>query len=230
VLVWRRGEDVHWAAARIAAIREDSAAGSAVRDPVIAPLEGLERQVARPDREHLALLDHLTVVRTERIDLPDSAPLGTVVRRQIARELSETNAKSRAVKAAAAWLEQHSYTPVYWNRQLRSEEAIVGQHGFRIACVSCLFGGVWVERALERLGAGAREALLVLNPTARRAPLAGLHIQRIADPPRAEDVIAEILNGIRPDSILGELEREHRQGSLPLTLQALIRPRDGLAT
>ena len=223
VLIWRRGEPVETAQQRLAAIPEDPAAGTAARDPVIPALVGLDRYVPRPLREQLALLDHLGLARVERVELDDAEPNAELVRRRIEGRWSETNPKIRAVRAAAAWLERHGYKPNFVGNDLGSNETNPAEYDREVAKVVCYFGGRWIGEATGMLGAGSDTALVVLNPSSRKAGLIWLQIVRVAPPEQVEGVVHAIeYGGDARRELLGQLVREHSEGKLPETLHGLI--------
>lgn len=222
-LVWRHGEPVDTARERLAGFREDTKAGTAPRDPVIAPLVGLGRYVARPHREQLALLDHLALIRIERLELDHSAPNGRLARLRIQARWSETNPKIRAVRTAAAWLERQGYEPNFARNNLCSDQTNPDEHGRQVAKAVCYFGGGWIGEATGMLGSGSDEALVVLNPSSRNAVLIGLRFMRLTSQVELEAHIYAIeYGGDGRRKLLERLLRENSEKSLPDTLHAFL--------
>jgi hypothetical protein len=208
---------------RLAAIPEDAAAGAAARDPVIAPLSGLDKYVPRPIREELALLDHLRLLQVDRIDLADADAPDDLTRRRIAARWSESNPKSRAVRAATAWLHERGYRPAFVRNDVCSDETNDGDHGYEVAKAVCCFGGHMLREAVRMLASGSDEALVVLNASARKAPLLGLVVLRTAPAEHLLDVSFAIdSGGERRRDLITRLKAEQSEGTLPETLHALV--------
>jgi hypothetical protein len=223
VLVWRRGEPVEAAQGRLAAIHEDAAAGPAARDPVIAPLSGLDKYVPRPIREELALLDHLRLAHVDRIALADADPPDDLTRRRIEARWSESNPKIRAVRAATAWLHERGYRPDFVRNDVCSRETNDGDHGYEVAKAVCYFGGHMLREATRMLASGADEALIVLNASARKAPILGLVVLRTAPAEHLLDVSFAIdSGGERRRDLVTQLNAERSAGALPEALHALV--------
>jgi hypothetical protein len=223
VLVWCRGEPIEVAQERLAAIPEDEAAGTAARDPVIAPLSGLDKYVPRPIREELALLDHLGLIQVDRIGLPDANAHDDSTRRRIEARWSESNPKIRAVRAATAWLDKSGYRPDFVRNDVCSRETNDGEHDYKVAKAVCYFGGHMLREATRMLASGTDEALVILNASARKAPLVGLVVLRTARAEHLLDVSFAIdSGGERRRELITRLKAERNAGTLPETLHALV--------
>jgi predicted nucleotidyltransferase len=223
VLVWCRGEPIEVAQERLAAIPEDAAAGAAARDPVIEPLAGVDKYVPRPLREELALLDHLGLVDVDRIGLADADAPDDLTRRRVEARWSEANPKIRAVRATTAWLHERGYRPDFVRNDVCSEETNEDDHGYKVARAICYFGGHMLGEAARMLASGSDEALVVLNASARKAPLLGLVLVRTAPAEHLLDVTFAIdSGGERRHELITRLKAERSAGTLPETLHALV--------
>jgi hypothetical protein len=105
-LLWRRGDDLATALARLNAITPDPTAGRAPRDGMLPAFEGIDRWVPRPVREMLAAWNATGAVKVERIMLPDAAATGTMAIYTITRRWGGASPLRRAANAAVAHLQQ----------------------------------------------------------------------------------------------------------------------------
>jgi hypothetical protein len=105
-LLWRRGEQLDTALARLHAIKPDPEAGRSPRDGMLPAFEGIDRHVPRPVREMLSNWAGKGAVTVERIDLPALEATGEIARDTIKRRWGATSVLRRAAHSALAHLEQ----------------------------------------------------------------------------------------------------------------------------
>jgi hypothetical protein len=105
-LLWRRGDDLETALARLRAIKPDPEAGRAPRDGMLPAFEGIDRHVPRPVREMLSAWATQSAVTVERVDLPAREAKGEIAREAIERRWGAASVLRRAGHAALAHLEQ----------------------------------------------------------------------------------------------------------------------------
>lgn len=74
VLLYKRGDDVNTALARLASIEPDPEAGAAPRDFMLPAFEGLEKRLPKPFREAVFELVDTELIGVSRLDLPDHGP------------------------------------------------------------------------------------------------------------------------------------------------------------
>ena len=171
VLIYRRGDTLADAVARLRAIREDPTAGRAEREAMLPEFEGLDKHLRRPLRATLVELRELGVIAIDRVALRDDEPRDDRARGLIDRRYkSKTSRAKRAVCASVAWLE-HAGCDV--------EETRIGDRPLRwgrkpIHMVS------WTLDRFNTLPAWIREDtggqwLHVVNPSVSK-PLAALRI------------------------------------------------------
>jgi predicted nucleotidyltransferase len=170
-VLWRRGNTIDQALARVHGIRENPEAGRATRDPVIPELEGLDRRIPRPHRNAVTELARAGKIAVERIELADGRPAAQTAA-LIESRWGETNPMRRAALAAAAWLEQRGAKSL---QPRRHGQAVLVDESGRVAVG---IGGKGLAEAIEfvreRRG---RLWVEVVNPS-RLAPLIALVIRR----------------------------------------------------
>lgn len=105
-LLWRRGDDLDTALARLHAIKPDPDAGRAPRDGMLPAFEGIDRHVPRPVREMFSGWVGEGAVTVDRIDLPAVEASGEIARDTLRRRWAATSVLQRAGHAALAHLEQ----------------------------------------------------------------------------------------------------------------------------
>ena len=105
-LLWRRGDSLTTALARLHAIEPDSTASRAPRDAMLPAFDGIDQWVPRPAREMLSAWSSAGAITVQRIDLPEARARNTLIRDTITRRWSETSPLRHAAHAALARLEQ----------------------------------------------------------------------------------------------------------------------------
>jgi hypothetical protein len=168
-LLWRRGEPMTIAVQRLRDIPVDPAAGRAARHGMLLELDGLDRWVPRPFREHLALAVQNGAVRLERIELADAPLHNPAALDHIDERWRPTSPLHRAGRAVLAHLEQRGIDPaqVHLHGRDVAEPQTPYFVGFKLRyfpsipqCLSTQNGLEWLE---------------VVHPT----PAAPLHTLRI---------------------------------------------------
>lgn len=104
-LLWKRGESVDTAIARLRAILVDLAAGRAPRDAMLPCFEGLDHWLPRYLREELIELINDNAIALEQVALVDAEVEDPSIRRQIHRRWSVTSPLRRAAHASLAYLD-----------------------------------------------------------------------------------------------------------------------------
>ena len=125
-LLWRRGEDLATALARLNAIKLDTDAGRAPRDAMLSAFEGIDRHVPRPVRETLAAWSNAGAVTVERIDLAAAEASDEVARDVVEQRWGESSALRRAGHAALAHLEQEGVSAA--DVHLQGGDLVSGSH------------------------------------------------------------------------------------------------------
>jgi len=109
-LLWRRGDDLDTALARVHAIEPDPEAGRAPRHAMLPAFEGIDRHVPFAVREMLCRWVDEGAVTVEQIELPGREASGEVARQTVERRWIATSVLRRAGNAALAHLEQQGVT------------------------------------------------------------------------------------------------------------------------
>jgi hypothetical protein len=153
-LLWRRGDSLKEAHARLAALAPDATARRAARDTVHPLLADVEKLIPRPARQEFSLFMWAGWLDAELIDLPPHQAASPVTRRRFAEQWSRSNPRFRTAHAVASYLEREGIAPLsaggtvysddretldaerdYWQprvcRPLRREAASVGDVRFR---------------------------------------------------------------------------------------------------
>lgn len=167
VQLYAHGESSEQTLARLHAIPEQAEAGRAPRDPVIAELQGLERQIPRPQRNEVSELVQQEELSVERVELPDARPANARTVHLIESRWGEPNPKRRAALAAAAYLERQGIGPL---RLRRPGTCVLGDRERRVGVG---LGGSGLADGVELLAHGGSLWLEVVNPS-RSAPLVAL--------------------------------------------------------
>jgi hypothetical protein len=167
VQLYTHGESLEQTLARLHALPEQAEAGRAPRDPVIAELHGLERQIPRPQRNEVSELVQQEALAVERVELPEARPADARTARLVESRWGETNPKRRAALAAAAYLEPEGIGPL---RLRRPGARVLGD---REGQVGVGLGGSGFADGIEFLAHGGSLWLEVVNPS-RTAPLVAL--------------------------------------------------------
>ncbi len=106
-LLWRRGDSLEAALARLHAIKADPAAGRAARDAMLPQFEGIDNWVPRPYREALVTAVTDRAIQIERVLLPDTATASGLAMKHIAWRWAPASPLRRAALAVAGYWEEH---------------------------------------------------------------------------------------------------------------------------
>ena len=107
LLLWRMGEKIATATARLAAIKPDPAAGRAEHDAMLPAFEGIDRWVPRPVRELITPWVEAGAVTVAQVELPDAATTDAIAAHKVATRWNKTSPLTRAATNALAYLEHH---------------------------------------------------------------------------------------------------------------------------
>ena len=121
-LLWRRGESLEEAHARLAALTPDASAQRAARDTVHPLLADVEKLIPRPARQEFSLFMWAGWLGAELVELPPQRAASTVTRRRFAEQWSESNPRFRAAHAVASYLEREDVAPLSAGGTLYSSE------------------------------------------------------------------------------------------------------------
>jgi hypothetical protein len=175
-LLWRRGDSLEQALARLAALAPDASAQRAVRDTVHPLLAEVEKLIPRPARQEFSLFMWAGWLEPKLVELPPQQAANAVTRRRFAEQWSESNPRFRAAHAVASYLKREGIAPLGAGGTVYSDERANSRSGAGVLSAAR-------RRALRRqvapvgdvrLRPGTPRVLVVLNPTARtqtpRAP------------------------------------------------------------
>lgn len=178
-LLWRRGDSLEQARARLAALTEDPSAQRAPRDAVHPLLSDDEKLIPRPARQECSLLMWAGFIDAELVELPAEQAANAVTRRRFAQQWSESNPRFRAAHAVAAYLEREGIAPLEAGGTLYSDarQILDPQRDYWRPRVAVHFGAKLLKWALLDFGQGTPRVLVVLNPTARRHTLRALDMR-----------------------------------------------------
>src|SRR6266545_453041 len=100
-LLWRRGDSLEEATARLAALAPDASAQRAARDTVHPLLADVETLIPRPARQEFSLFMWAGWLDTKLVELPPKQAANPVTRRRFAEQWSESNLRLRAAPLRA---------------------------------------------------------------------------------------------------------------------------------
>jgi predicted nucleotidyltransferase len=105
-LLWRCGDSLEGAQARLAALVPNAKAGRASRDTVHPLLADVEMLIPRPGRQEFSLFMWAGWLDAKLVQLPPEQAANAVTRRRFADQWSEANPRFRAAHAVASDLER----------------------------------------------------------------------------------------------------------------------------
>jgi hypothetical protein len=111
IAIYRCGDTLDEALARVRAIPPDQSAGRAEREAILPAFEGLDRWLPFPIREALVELVELDAIAIEQAGLPDGRTSEPRARRIIDLRWASDTATRRAVDAAVSYLERQDVNP-----------------------------------------------------------------------------------------------------------------------
>ena len=104
-LLWRRGDSLERARARLAALAVDASAQRAARETVHPLLADVEKLIPQPARQEFSLLMWAGWLEAKLVELPPRQATSALTRRRFAEQWSESNPRFRAAHAVASYLE-----------------------------------------------------------------------------------------------------------------------------
>ncbi|MFD6912387.1 nucleotidyltransferase domain-containing protein [Streptomyces virginiae] len=172
VLLWKRGDTLADAQARLAAIEPDPDAGRAPRDEMIEQFEGLDRWIPLPVRARLVEMVTAGAIGIHRVELPDAQPTRPDAIALLARRWKADSPLRRAAGAALRYTEDlAAVTEAIW---VQGDPLQRGQSFERPGTMWINLGWYDFSQLLFRLHRGA-QTFEVIRPT-RTQPLHALHI------------------------------------------------------
>lgn len=175
--IWKRGEPLEAAVARLHAISVNPGAGSAPRQYPHPAIEGFEKRTAIEDRRRLVELTGDGTIIARRISIEREAePASEPLRRRAGGGYSERSPRRRAMRALVARLEQEEIPVTYSDQGLlivRGHEhpryAIVEHGAIRLG--AAIDAALWkTGRSYCVLNLSGREDFAVVEIVARQFP------------------------------------------------------------
>jgi predicted nucleotidyltransferase len=212
-LLWRRGDSLEEARARLAALAPDARAQRAARDTVHPLLADVEKLIPRPARQEFSLLMWAGWLDARLIELPPEQAANAATRHRFAERWSESNPRFRAAHAVASYLEREGIAPLRAGGTVYSDEREIldAERDYWQPRVAVHFGAKLLQWAMFDFGQGTPRVLVVLNPTARKQTLLALDMRATVD--REEFFGFQHGDGRR--KLLERLAAAYRAGELP---------------
>jgi hypothetical protein len=181
--LWRRGDSLEEAHARLVALAPDASARPAARDTVHPLLAEVEKLIPRPARQEFSLFMWAGWLDAQLVELPPEQARNPVTRRRFAEQWSESNPRLRAAHAAASYLEREGIAPLSAGGTLYSDEREIldAERDYWQPRVAVHFGAKVLKWALLDFGQGIPRVLVVLNAAARKQTLRALDMQATVD-------------------------------------------------
>jgi hypothetical protein len=182
-LLWRRGDSLEEAHARLAALAPDASARRAARDTVHPLLADVEKLIPRPARQEFALFVWAGWLEATLVELPPQRAASAVTRRRFAEQWAESNPRFRAAHAVASYLEREGVAPLSAGGTVYSDarEILDAERDYWQPRVAVHFGAKLLQWAMFDFGQGTPRVLVVLNPTARKQMLRALDMRATVD-------------------------------------------------
>jgi predicted nucleotidyltransferase len=212
-LLWRRGDSLEEAHARLAALAPDPSAQRAARDTVHPLLTDVEKLIPRPARQEFSLFMWAGWLDGNLVELPSEHAANAVTRRRFAEQWAQTNPRFRAAHAVASYLEREGIAPLSAGGTVYSDEreTLDEQSDYWQPRVAVHFGAKLLQWAMFDFGQGIPRVLVVLNPTARRQTLRALDMQATVD----RDDFFQFQHGEGRLKLIERLTAAYRAGELP---------------
>jgi hypothetical protein len=212
-LLWRRGDSLEEAHARLAALAPDASAQRAARDTVHPLLADVEKLIPRPARQEFSLFMWAGWLDTKLAELPPQQATDPVTRRRFAEQWSESNPRFRAAHAGASYVEREGVAPLSAGGTLYSDERemLDAERDYWQPCVAVHFGAKLLQWAMFDFGQGIPRVLVVLNPTARKQSLRALDMRATVD----REEFFQFQHGVDRLKLIERLAAAHRAGELP---------------
>jgi predicted nucleotidyltransferase len=182
-LLWRRGDALEEAHARLRALAPDASAQRAARDTVHPLLAEVEKLIPRPARQEFSLFTWAGWLDAKLVELPQAQAAKAVTRRRFAEQWSESNPRFRAAHAVGSYLEREGVAPLSAGGTLYSDEREILDAGrdYWQPRVAVHFGAKLLQWAMFDFGQGIPRVLVVLNPSARKQTLHALDMKATVD-------------------------------------------------
>ncbi len=212
-LLWRRGDSLEEARARLSALTPDASAQRAPRDTVHPLLADVENRIPRPARQEFSLFMWAGWLDTKLVELPPRQAASVVTRRRFAQQWSESNPRFRAAHAVASYLEREGIAPLSAGGTVYSDERTVldKEREFWRPLVSVHFGPKLLRWAMFDFGQGTPRVLVVLNPSARKQRLRALDMRAAVD----REEFFHFQHGDGRVQLIERLAAAFRAGELP---------------
>jgi predicted nucleotidyltransferase len=212
-LLWRRGDSIETARARLAALAPDPDAKRAARDTVHPLLAEVERLIPRPARQEFSLFMWAGWLDAKLVELPSRWAANSTTRRRFRQQWSESNPRFHAAHAVASYLEQEGFAPLSAGGTLYSDrrEVIDDERDYWRPAVAVHFDAKLLQWAMFDFGQGTPRVLVVLNPTARKQILRALDMRALAD----RDEFFSFQHGVGRMKLVERLAAADRANELP---------------
>ncbi len=212
-LLWRRGDSLKEARARLSALTPDANAQRAARDTVHPLLADVEKLIPRPARQEFSLFMWAGWLEAKLVDLPPQQAANALTHRRFAEQWSESNPRFRAAHAVASYLEQEGIAPLSTGGTVYSDEREIldAQRDYWQPRVTVHFGAKLLQWAMFDFGQGTPRVLFVLNPTARKQTLRALDMRATVD----REQFFQFQHGDGRLRLIERLAAAHRAGELP---------------
>jgi hypothetical protein len=212
-MLWRRGDSLEEAHARLAALAPDPGAQRAARDTVHPLLADIEKLIPRPARQEFSLFLWAGWLDAKLVELPREQVANPVTRRRFAEQWAESNPRFRAAHAAASCLEREGVAPLTAGGTLYSDERQIldAERDYWQPRVAVHFGAKLLKWAMLDFGQGTPRVLVVLNPAARKQTLRALDMRATVD---REEFFA-FQHGEGRLELIERLAAAYRAGELP---------------
>jgi hypothetical protein len=213
LLLWRRGDSLEEAFARLAALAPDASAQRAARDTVHPLLAEVEKLIPRPARQEFSLFMWAGWLEARLVELPLHQAANPVNRRRFAEQWSESNPRFRAAHAAASYRERDGVAPLSAGGTLYSDEREIldAERDYWQPRVAVHFGAKLLQWSMFDFSQGIPRVLVVLNPTARKQTLRALDMRATVD---REEFFA-FQHGEGRLKLIERLAAAYRAGELP---------------
>jgi hypothetical protein len=182
-LLWRRGDSLEEANARLAALAPDASARRARRDTVHPLLADVEKLIPRPARQEFSLFMWAGWFDGKLVELPPEQARNPLTCRRFAEQWTASNPRFRAAHAVASYLEREGIAPLSAGGTLYSDERQMLEPAgdYWQPRVAVHFGAKLLKWAMLDFGQGIPRVLVVLNPAARQQTLRALDMRATVD-------------------------------------------------
>ncbi len=213
LLLWRRGDSLDQARARLAAFAPDASAQRAARDTVHPLLADVEKLIPRPARQEFSLYMWAGWLEAKLVELPPQQAASALTRRRFAEQWSESNPRFRAAHAVASYLEREGIAPLSAGGTVYSDdqEILDAERDYWQPRVAVHFGAKLLQWAMFDFGQGTPRVLVVLNPTARKQTLRALDMRAMVD----REEFFQFQHGNGRLKLIERLAAADRAGDLP---------------